>query len=473
MASKRDQLHAYQFLIQRVISALVTRETDPEQPPFRRPSNAAFGGIAIAVIALAAVGVYGIINPGGNEAWQDGKSVVVEKETGTRYVYLDGRLHPVANYTSALLAIGEHADTSSVSRDSLAGVPRGPRIGIPDAPDALPGPDRLLDAGWTLCSQPLADVTGTVVPTSVLMVGQPAQGGVPLRNRAMLVDVPETGERYLVLHGYRHLINKADALTVGLALRATPAVRVSPAVVEAVPIGLPIAPIAVPAAGTASTAVASRKDILAGQLFVVPTSRGSQHYLAQAGQLVPISELQFDIQLGYQATATAYPGGKPAGLKLGMIEASGANQTTPSVAKPGDPPTVRPDFVEGDDTATVCLTFDPGAEVPRVTMAPTMPDVDPLSATPRRTAGGAPLADRVLVPSGWAAVIESVPNMDAPKGMGTLMVITDMGTAYPLAEPKVLDVLGYTNVRPVRMPASLVARMPMGSGLSHEAAMQR
>jgi hypothetical protein len=33
MASKRDQLHAYQFLVQRVISALVTRETDPEQPP--------------------------------------------------------------------------------------------------------------------------------------------------------------------------------------------------------------------------------------------------------------------------------------------------------------------------------------------------------------------------------------------------------------------------------------------------------
>jgi type VII secretion protein EccB len=473
MASKRDQLHAYQFLVQRVISALVTRETDPEQPSFRRPSNAAIGGIAIAVISLAGVGVFGMIKPGGNTAWQDGKSVIVEKETGTRYVYLGDRLHPVTNYTSALLAIDSHAATTSVSRNSLVGVPRGPRIGIPDAPDALPGPDRLLGGGWTLCSQPTPDVSGTVVPTSVLMVGQSAQGGVTLRDRAILTDVPETGERYLVQRGYRHLINKPDRPAVGLALQATPAVRVSPAVIEAIPLGRPLAPIAVPKAGTPSTAVANRTDLLAGQLFEVATSRGAQHYLAQIDRLVPITELQFDIQLGYQATAAAYPGSKPAGLPLSLIEASGANQSSVAVARPGDPPTARPDFVEGDDTATVCLTFDPGAAVPRMTMEPTMPAVDPLAATPRRTAGGAPLADRVLVPAGWAAVIESVPNMDAPPGMGTLMVITDMGVAYPLAEPKVLDVLGYKGVRSVRMPANLVARLPMGSGLSHAAAMQR
>jgi len=473
MASKRDQLHAYQFLVQRVVSALVTRETDPEQPSFRRPTNAAIGGIAIAVIALAGVGVFGMIKPGGNNAWQDGKSVIVEKETGTRYVYLDERLHPVANYTSALLAIGSHAATTSVSRDSLVGVPRGPRIGIPDAPDALPGPNRLLGAGWTLCSQPTEDVSGTVVPTSVLMVGQPAHGGVTLRDRAMLIDVPETGERYLVQRGYRHLIDKAYRLAVGLALRATPAVRVSPAVMEAIPLGRPLAPIAVPEVGTPSTAVAARPDILAGQLFEVSTSRGAQHYLAQVDRLVPVTELQFDIQLGYQATAGAYPGGKPSGLSLSMIDASGANQSSVAVTKPGDPPTVRPDFAEGDDTATVCLTFDPGAAEPRVTLEPALPSVDPSAATPRRTSGGAPLADRVTVPAGWAAVVESVPNMDAPAGMGTVMVITDLGVAYPLAEPSVLEVLGYKGVRPVRMPASLVARMPMGSGLSHAAAMQR
>lgn len=468
MASKRDQLHAYQFLVQRVISALVTRETDPEQPPFRRPVNAAFGGIAIAVIMLAAVGVYGVINPGGNQAWADGKKVVVEEETGTRYVYLDGRLHPVENYTSALLALGDHAETVSVSRDSLAGVPRGPRIGIPDAPDALPGKDGLLQDGWTLCSQPAPDLTGTVVPTSVLMVGQSARGGLALGNYAVLADVPETGERYLLLRGYRHLISKPDQLAVGLALRATPAVRVSPAVIESIPAGRPIAPI--PVAQMGQPAQMGQLDVRAGQLFAVSTSRGVQFYLAEVGQLRPITELQYDIQRAYQATAAAYPNQEPRALPMGLIEASGAPQPSVAPAKPGDPPAVRPDFVRAEDASTLCLTFaDPG--VPRMTLSPLMPSVDPMSATPRRTPQGAVLADRVVVPAGQAAVVEAVPTGDTPRG--TYLVVTDQGIAHPLASVEVLKVLGYDGITPVRMPSGLVARVPMGSGLSHEAALQR
>jgi type VII secretion protein EccB len=470
VASKRDQLHAYQFMLQRVISALVTRESDPEHPPFRRPTNAVFGGIAISVIALAAVGLYGMLNPGGNDSWRDGKSVIVEEETGTRFVYLDGRLHPVTNYTSALLAIDSKAETRNVSRDSLAGVPRGPRIGIPDAPDALPGADRLLRDGWTLCSQPTADPSGTVRPESVLMVGQPVRSGDPLEKRAVLVDVPETGERYLVLNGYRHQIGKADAAAVELALRPSPAIRVSPAVVEALPMGRPIAPIAVPKAGQPA-GVSGRSDIRAGQLLVTSTSSGVQHYLAEVGWLRPITELQYDIQLGYQGTAAAYPGAEPAGVPLGMIEASGTKRGTQTPPKKGDPPGDRPDFVQTEDDATLCLTYDSGSDLPRVTMEPRMPAADPMTSTPRRTEDGATLADRVVVPAGSAVVVEAVPSPDAP--MGTLMIVTDLGVAHPLADPALLDVLGYGGVEPVRMPAGLVARVPMGSGLSHEAAMRR
>ncbi|GAB3460367.1 type VII secretion protein EccB [Actinophytocola sediminis] len=469
MASKRDQLHAYQFLVQRVISALVTRETDPEQPPFRRPVNGAFGGIAIAVIALAAAGVYGLINPGGNDAWMDGKSVVVEEETGTRYVYLDGRLHPVANYTSALLAIGEHARTVTVSRDSLSGVARGPRIGIPDAPDSLPGKDGLLGGGWTLCSQPSRDLTGTVVPTSVLLVGQSLRGGASLAERAVLADVPETGERYLLHRGYRHLIGDPDAAAVALALRPTPAVRVSPAVIESIPAGLPIAPI--PVAGMGEPAHVARPEVLAGQLFAVSTSGGIQYYLAEVGQLRPITELQYDLQRGYQATAKAYPNAEPVALPMGLIEAGGAPRPSVASARAGDPPAVRPEFVLADDGASVCLMFAPGAGTPVVTIAPPMPSADPLTATPRRTEEGAVLADRVLVPPGRAAVVEAVPTMDTPRG--TFLVVTDQGVTHPVASADLLRVLGYEQVRPVRLPAGLVARIPLGSGLSHEAALRR
>jgi hypothetical protein len=65
MASKKDQLQSYQFLVQRFVSALVMRETDPAQMPFRRLAGAAFASVMVAVLALAGVGIYGLLRPGG------------------------------------------------------------------------------------------------------------------------------------------------------------------------------------------------------------------------------------------------------------------------------------------------------------------------------------------------------------------------------------------------------------------------
>ncbi|GAA3386885.1 hypothetical protein GCM10020369_27270 [Cryptosporangium minutisporangium] len=61
MASTKDQLQSYQFLVQRFVSALIMRETDPAQVPFRRLAGAAFASVMIAVLALAGVGIYGLI----------------------------------------------------------------------------------------------------------------------------------------------------------------------------------------------------------------------------------------------------------------------------------------------------------------------------------------------------------------------------------------------------------------------------
>jgi hypothetical protein len=86
MATKREQLQSHQFLVQRVVSALILRESDPEQPPFRKPLGAAFAGIALALLILAGFTVYGLIVPGGKNAWRSGQTIIVERETGTRFV---------------------------------------------------------------------------------------------------------------------------------------------------------------------------------------------------------------------------------------------------------------------------------------------------------------------------------------------------------------------------------------------------
>ncbi len=461
MAGKRDQLQAHRFLVQRVISALVTRETDPEQPPLRRPWLAAGGSLAIAVLVLVGWGVYGFVVPGGNRAWRTGEAVIVVKETGARYVYVDGRLHPVLNYASALLALGQHGQTRTVSRESLTGVPRGPRIGIPDAPDALPGPRGVLRAGWSLCSAPGADETGATVDDSVLLAGTEPAGGRPLDDRALLVEVPEVGDQYLVRNGYRHRIRRSDAVPVALALRAPTPARVGPAVVDVLAAGAPIAPIAVPDAGKPSAAVPGRADLRVGQLVVAATAGDAvQHYLVTAGRLRPISPLQFDIQLADGRTARAYPGVDPVGVPLNLTAAAAARMETPPAASPGAAPDRRPAFA--GPAETICVTYDAGATTARVRVGATLPPADATVRTPGRTAAGLPLADRVFVPPGRAALAEV--------GAGTLVLVTDQGRGYPLAGREVLGMLGYGGVTPARLPDGLVTRVPLGSVLDPVAA---
>lgn len=469
MATKKDQLQSHQFSVQRMVSALVTRETDPEVPPFKRVTGAAFGGVAIMVLALVVAGVYGLVVPGGNKAWRGGDVVIVEKETGTRYVYVAGHLHPVTNYVSALLALGKKGETRRVSQRSLTGVPRGPRIGIQDAPDALPPASRLLTGGWTLCSQPALDPSGARTSESVLMIGQQPMAGAVMTDAAMLVEVLETGDQYLISKGYRHRIVKSDTVTVGLALGSEPWARVGAAFVAALPDGEPIAPIKLAGIGQSSKAVPDRPGTRIGQLFVVRTSGGgAQYYLATKNSLLPISDLQFDIQRAYRPMTAAYGGKAPTAIELGLLSVGQAEQpgTTP---EEGKSPRSRPEFIAPkDDLGTVCATFAPGQQLPGISIDPAMPVRDAATTTTKRGKLGTALADRIVIAPGTAAVVEAMQSDQALAG--TISVVTDMGRAYPLADPKVLDALGYGGVQPVRIPASLVARIPQGTGLDPVAA---
>ncbi|QUQ67159.1 type VII secretion protein EccB [Kutzneria sp. CA-103260] len=471
MTSRRDQLQAYQFLVQRAVSALVTRETDPLQPPFRRSTGALVGGILLALLALAGFGVYGVIVPGGNTSWRTQSAVIVEKETGTRYVYLDGQLHPVTNYVSALLVLGQHSPTLSVSRDSLTGAPRGPLLGIPDAPDALPGPDRLLTGSWSLCSAPATDASGSPIEQSVLLAGASAAGGSGLADRALLVQLASTGDRYLIWHGYRHHIDDYGSVGTGLALTNQPWATVDQAWLDVLPAGAPLGPIAVPQAGTVSTAVPGDSDIRVGMLLAVHTNGGSQqYYLAGPDALRPITEAQYDIQRAYPQTMAAYPSGTPTAMSLDPSLAAAARTLDSSATAAGGVPGARPAIAGLSDAATtVCATFAPGGSVPQLTVGPTLPG--PLSATQSRSGTGTPLADRVYVPPGAAVLVDAMPAPNAPSG--TVEVVTDEGRCYPLASPDALKTLGYDAAQPVKLPAGLVARLPQGPGLNPAAAARQ
>lgn len=119
---------------------------------------------------------------------------------------------------------------------------------------------------------------------------------------------------------------------------------------------------------------------------------------------------------------------------------------------------------------TVCAAYAPGDTVPTVTFDAAMPARDTAAATAKRGALGTALADRILVEPGAAAIVEAMPSDQARSG--TVAVVTDLGRAYPLADPQLLETLGYKDVEPIRIPAQLVARIPQGSSLDPTAAVR-
>jgi hypothetical protein len=73
------------------------------------------------------------------------------------------------------------------------------------------------------------------------------------------------------------------------------------------------------------------------------------------------------------------------------------------------------------------------------------------------------------VPPGQGAVVEAVAAPDAPGG--SVWLLTDLGLRYPVPTVDILAMLGYPAVRPVRVPASLVALVPTGPVLDPAAAL--
>ncbi|WP_229402092.1 type VII secretion protein EccB [Micromonospora okii] len=452
MPSRQDQLHSYQFTLQRAVAALVMRETDPARSPFRRLAGAGLASVLVAAIALGGFALYGLF-AGGGSTWRDPGAVIVERESGARFVYRGQRLHPVLNYASALLIIGaERPKTVLVSRRSIEGVPRGLPLGIPDAPDSLPARGRLSTGPWTVCSVATTEAERSA-PRSALLVGSAARGGRAPGGDGLLLRHPD-GSLHLVWHARRYLLR--DSVRVLAALAATPqrAVPVAPALIDSIPAGADLAPLELPGLGQPAPGV---PGAVVGDVFLIRNTGGGRQYaVALAAGLAGITELQASLLLARTGQ------GEPVALPLGRFATL---PTLPDLVPTGPAaPPPSPPRLTAPDGGALCVGVGGDGEERDVRLGASVPD---LSGSPR-TGGGAATADHVVVAPGRGAVVESAAAPGATGG--ALSVVTDLGRRYALADAEVLGLLGYRGVRPVRLPAGLVSLLPAGSPLDPAAA---
>ncbi|MFE3785124.1 type VII secretion protein EccB [Amycolatopsis sp. NPDC059090] len=443
---------------------------DALQPPNRRLTSGTVLGMLLGGIMAAIFGIVGIFAPGSDTSWRQSGAIVMEKESGARYVYLDNQLRPVLNYSSARLAGGKSStgQVISVAQKSLAGALVGQPIGIPGAPDGIPSTGSLNAGTWTVCVQPPASGQPEGSPVVTLLLGQP--GGQPLTTgQAFLVSAPDGGE-FLVWQGKRYRITARSALE-SLGYAASSPIPVTAGWLNAVPQGPDLQAQPTPGVGQPGPMINGRPT-RAGQIYQVRnTAVGSdQLYLVHQDGVVPVTPTAAALVLAAPETARAYPGLPVEPIAVGPAAMTALPQTSPSGqfgdGLPPQPPVLVPlsadsvpcmDFTaDQNGTERVAGELRPAADVAARAM--------PVASHPAGTT-----ADRIAVPAGGGALVRQQATAASP--LGAAFLITETGMKYPLANSDAVSSLGYGGALAQRVPPELLALVPAGPLLSIDAAV--
>ncbi|WP_378786275.1 type VII secretion protein EccB [Nonomuraea fastidiosa] len=462
MQTKKDLYQAHRLQQQRLGMALLQGEPDVAEPPTRRQNVATFGGILVGVLITAVFGIWGMIKPGNATKLTDPGQLLVEEESGAKYIYSEQqrRILPVANYVSARLVLDSpEITTRTVTAASLAGFARGPLIGISGAPDSLPVKEKLVKAPWSVCVVEGPDkLTGTKSYTT--LVGGQDVSSRPVGTDAMLVT---DGKQNWLIWGERRMRVPAHGVR---ALNAQPR-KVPTAWLNALPVGHDFDGPKVPQRGKKIRS-GGKVAATVGQVFMVPAAQGTpaRYYVLLPDGLAPISQAQATLLLENPESKKAY--GRSA-VKVITIDAASAN-ASPSRTNVMDTslPQTMPKVIGVSGSVPLCIVYggtESGSLATKVTAGSKIPIPTPASSAVQGK------FDQILLPPGSAVVAGLLPGegqLDAVTS--SMSLITDQGVRYPLPSGDVLGKLGYDAGDVAPVPASIMHAIPEGPALDPAAA---
>ncbi|MDG4795729.1 type VII secretion protein EccB [Micromonospora sp. WMMD1082] len=453
MQSRRDQVQAQSYVLGRLTAALVAGDPERAENPHRRTLVGVVCGVLVAALMLAGFGIYGYLRPGGSSAWRKPGTLVLEKETGSRYVYTGDQLRPVLNYASARLLFGGDPPRVSVSSRSLTTVTRGLPVGIVAAPDALPGPGALADAGWTSCAVGGADRAGAGGSGLVLTVAG-GHTGAPLGGDAVVVrPVGDRGERanYLVWQGHRHRLGAAwMARVFGYD---GPAESVDSRWIDLLPPASDIDPVQVPGLGEPGPTVQGRPTRI-GQLFVVRlVGAEDRYYVLLRDGFSPLTATGYAIVAADPVTARAYPDRAVTPTQVGPSALAQVPVSGRRLFPEGLPSVPPPVGVAGEGRSW-CVRQRPGGPVEVVADTPAG------GAAARTELAAGAVADAVRMAPGAGGLVRS--GRPGQAAGGPLYLVTDAGLRYGVPSDAAAAALGYQAAEAVTIPPEWLRLLPEG-----------
>ncbi len=456
MKSRRDQVQAHAYVVGRLTSALVHGEPDAPESPMRRTTLGSFGGIMLGTLAVAAFLIWGLISPASNAAVFKAGEMVVVKQTESRYIYARGELHPVLNWSSAMLLLNGNTTMTSVPATALGRVPQGHPLGIPGAPDTLPAATAVNTGSWLVCSQ----ASGGRPLVSLAIGDRAAVSPVP-PGHAIIVQSSD-GSRYL-LYGERRMRLDAPWIAGALGMGRVPVIHVSAAWLNAVPAGADLQPLPVADRGAPGPVLGGRSTRVGQVLADSNIGSASQFYLVVADGVTPITATQAAVLITDPATIVAYRDAmatpepvSPAAISTAHV----VDEVLPDAGSaPPAPPTgyeaIRPevpcmDYAASDGSQPLLVFGAPLAGAPAA-LGMTNVTVSPQSA------------GLIEVAPGGGALVrpQAAPGVSAT----SLFLVTDEGVKYPLPSATAAAALGYEARRAAQMPAALLGLLPTGPAL--------
>ncbi|SEG79359.1 type VII secretion protein EccB [Thermomonospora echinospora] len=459
MQSRRDLYQAHRLMMQRVGLALLQGEPDTAESPMKRLSIGAFSGAMVALLIAGVFGIWGLLSPGGAKGLDKPGILIIEKETGTKYIYdaNSKKMLPVANYASALLALQSgKPERRTVSRKSLAKFERGPMIGIPDAPDSLPDPKQLIKGPWSVCVRNAKGATGVPQNFTTLVAGR-SVGGRALGEAEALV-VQSGGQPWVIWKGRKMKLGLA-ADQVPTITGGTLAMEVDDTWLNAVQPARDFAAPTIPGLGRPVDWARGRGRV--GQIFRADSGGGGVlwYVLLGDGRLALISDTQAQLLLRNPQTAKAYPGEQVAFQEVDVATASTIKSSTQLYDQ--ELPRTLPRFATWDTTDPLCAVFAAGSSTEAsLTIGGTLP---PPSGTELGAgAGGGTSVDQVVLPPGGAALVGQAVGNGA---VSSLALVSDQGIRYALPSGEIASKLGFDPSKATPVPSSVLHLIREGPAL--------
>ncbi|WP_158257363.1 type VII secretion protein EccB [Kineococcus xinjiangensis] len=436
MSTKSVLIDAEDFARRRGVAALQHADSlDVEEVP-RRPNAAVIGGFVLAFLIAAGSAGSAYVSGRAPSGWQDDATLVIDKETGARFVADDGVLRPAPTLSAALLA-GARNKPTPVPHAQVMTAPLGPALpgaDLPERPPVLPS----TPTGLVACAPSDSEISVfNGAPEAAVSAGE-----------GLLVRA--SGDDRIVLVSGRMAHDVDSSALARLGYSESQVTMVPAPWLELVPKGPALQPLALPVRGGATQGVAG----VGADGDVVKASESGRHYLIAEGRVHPFANRTSEL-LAPQPVRTVTDSvlsSAPVGAAVGIAEA----------------PSIPPVLPAPEDVVVPCVRSYDGL----VAMLTKAAHPELRASLPQRLGSG-----EAAVTTTWHArpgegALLGPMTMDDPvelsvgeeSGTGGMRLIAE-GRAHVFADEQAVQRMGYRRLDTVKLPQAWLDLFPQGGTL--------